>query len=298
MTDPRVPLKNPLLAAVLALVIPGAGHWYQERKFKSVIFFCGILTLHFWGTFLGHGQPVYSHVVVRSTPDSPQYEDSEPRSSFSWGYAAQAFTGLPAWPALIQRGRFKKTDDTVGFLDHAIDEQFVGVLKLDEGLESSRRAVTGHLQVRPAAEEGSRNVSGTLTLDESSIDPENPIREIQLEGPFRQGRKVFGSPWRRIACSIQAADGAESFGEIEGSVPRSFLNWFQAPRDNEELDRMSGSLARQFDVASVCTWIAGLLNLLAIWDAAQGPAYGYGDEQPPTRTDEEEKEEEEPNEKT
>ncbi|MFN9825440.1 MAG: hypothetical protein ACK58J_14935, partial [Planctomyces sp.] len=33
-----------------------------------------------------------------------------------------------------------------------------------------------------------------------------------------------------------------------------------------------------YDVAAVLTWIAGLLNLMAIWDAAQGPAYGYGDE--------------------
>ena len=31
-------------------------------------------------------------------------------------------------------------------------------------------------------------------------------------------------------------------------------------------------------MASVFTWIAGLLNLLVIWDAVDGPAYGYGDE--------------------
>ncbi len=287
MTDPRVSLKNPLLAAVLALVIPGAGHWYQGRKFKSVIFFCGILSLHFWGTFLGHGQPVYSHLAVRSTPDSSQYESNEPRSSFSWGYAAQAFTGLPTWPALIQQGRFRRNDDTVGFLDHPIDADFVGVIKVDEGLNYSRRAVSGRLQLHPVGEQGSRKVAGTLILDDASINQDNPIREIQLEGLVRQGRRVFGSPRKRIFCPIRSADGQGLSGEIEGSVPRSFLDWFQAPRDNEELDRMSGSLARQFDVASVCTWIAGLLNLLAIWDAAQGPAYGYGDEQPPTKPDDE-----------
>jgi hypothetical protein len=63
-------------------------------------------------------------------------------------------------------------------------------------------------------------------------------------------------------------------------VERGILNWFQAPLDTNELDRLNGNLSRQFDVACVFTWIAGLLNLLAIWDAAQGPAYGYGDEQP------------------
>ncbi|MFT5091852.1 MAG: hypothetical protein ACI93T_000671, partial [Porticoccaceae bacterium] len=33
-------------------------------------------------------------------------------------------------------------------------------------------------------------------------------------------------------------------------------------------------------LALVYTWIAGLLNILAVWDALQGPAYGYGDEEP------------------
>ena len=31
-------------------------------------------------------------------------------------------------------------------------------------------------------------------------------------------------------------------------------------------------------MAMVFTWIAGLLNILAIWDAVEGPAFGYGDE--------------------
>jgi hypothetical protein len=35
-----------------------------------------------------------------------------------------------------------------------------------------------------------------------------------------------------------------------------------------------------FELALVFTWIAGLLNILAVWDALEGPAYGYGDEEP------------------
>ena len=57
------------------------------------------------------------------------------------------------------------------------------------------------------------------------------------------------------------------------------MNWFQAPRDTLELDRLTGELSQNFDIGSVFTWIAGLLNLMAIWDAAEGPAYGYGDEE-------------------
>ena len=76
---------------------------------------------------------------------------------------------------------------------------------------------------------------------------------------------------------------------IQGAVSRPFLDWYQAPRDNAELDRLHGKLSQHFDIACVFTWIAGLLNLMAIWDAYEGPAYGYGDEEPDDDDDNEEK---------
>ena len=41
---------------------------------------------------------------------------------------------------------------------------------------------------------------------------------------------------------------------------------------------MHSRLSQKFDIACVFTWIAGLLNIMAVWDAFDGPAYGYGDE--------------------
>ena len=49
MADPRINLKNRHLAALLAFLIPGAGHAYQGRYFKAVIYSVGILGLFFWG---------------------------------------------------------------------------------------------------------------------------------------------------------------------------------------------------------------------------------------------------------
>ena len=43
-------------------------------------------------------------------------------------------------------------------------------------------------------------------------------------------------------------------------------------------------------MGAVFTLIAGLLNILAIWDAFEGPAYGFGDE----HLDEMDEEENEP----
>ena len=49
MTSPKVDLKTRWLAAVLAFLVPGAGHLYQRRIFKSLVYFFGILGLFFSG---------------------------------------------------------------------------------------------------------------------------------------------------------------------------------------------------------------------------------------------------------
>ncbi len=50
------------------------------------------------------------------------------------------------------------------------------------------------------------------------------------------------------------------------------------PLDDPALEHLYGRLGKHYEMALVYTWIAGLLNVLAVWDAVQGPAYGYGDE--------------------
>ena len=111
-----------------------------------------------------------------------------------------------------------------------------------------------------------------------------------LGGQIQLGREVFGSPRREIECRIVSVDGEELNIDktLRGTISRGFLNWYQAPCDSQELDRLHGDLSRKFDIASVFTWIAGLLNLLAIWDAADGPAYGYGNEKPEDDEDDDE----------
>ena len=45
MNDPRIRLKNRMLAVILAWLLPGAGHLYQGRRLKSAIYFCSIMGL-------------------------------------------------------------------------------------------------------------------------------------------------------------------------------------------------------------------------------------------------------------
>ena len=92
MAEPTVPLKNRHLAAFLAWLFPGLGHWYQGRKGKAVLYCVCILTLFFTGLLMGDWRIAYWRWV------NPLV-DSE---KFCMNYLGQFFVGLPALPGLIQ----------------------------------------------------------------------------------------------------------------------------------------------------------------------------------------------------
>ena len=278
MKDPRLQLKNPVVAAFLAFAIPGAGHWYQGRRFKATIYSVCILTIFVWGMILGGGQPVYSQLIYRADGPAPtaQLHASPLRMKFSFGYAAQVIVGAPAWPALIQEMRMRNVEAKINWIDATIESDFQGMLSSGFGSRTSE-IVNGTIKLVPANENGSSVVTGTL----HAVLADGTKQDLPLTGEIQLGREVFGAPRREVRCEVlgQNEDGHEVRLGLEGTVGRSFINWFQAPRDTLELDQLNGELSQKFDIGSVFTWIAGLLNLMAIWDAAEGPAYGYGDEE-------------------
>lgn len=87
----EIDLKEPWLAGLLALVLPGLGHVYQGRTAKGILFFVCVFGTFAYGLYLGGGKCVYAHV-----PWEQQYR---------WQYLCQMGVGLPASPMLIQRNR-------------------------------------------------------------------------------------------------------------------------------------------------------------------------------------------------
>ena len=286
MRNTRVNLKNPLIAALLAYLIPGAGHWYQGRRFKATIYSVCILSLFIWGMILGNWQPVYSQLVYQTDRVTPQMEKKVPTTKFSFGYAAQFFNGAMALPALVQESRLRNEQVRIDHLDSELQSDFVGMVSDFSGRGDDLQIVTGTMTIAPVNPSGGEAVTGTL----KSSAADGKVVEYGLGGQIRLGREVFGSPRREIECRIVSVDGEELNIDktLRGTISRGFLNWYQAPCDSQELDRLHGDLSRKFDIASVFTWIAGLLNLLAIWDAADGPAYGYGNEKPEDEEDDDE----------
>jgi hypothetical protein len=91
-----IDLKDPALAAFLAWLVPGLGHWYQGRRPKAVLYFVCIVGLFVYGVYLGGNSSLgYGRAVY-----------------FSWRpgdqrlyYLGQVCVGLPALPALVQASR-------------------------------------------------------------------------------------------------------------------------------------------------------------------------------------------------
>ncbi|MEZ6129091.1 MAG: DUF6677 family protein [Planctomycetaceae bacterium] len=272
MRDPRINFRSREVAAVLAFLVPGAGHLYQKRRLKAGVFFAGILSLFLGGMILGNWQPVYSQVISGPGASVQMLPGDAPiATSYSIGYTAQVLVGLPAIPSLVQQLRFKADMGVVKTLNEELDSEFVGVLQSRDKYVP----VSGRLTLQPA-----RLGTGTGTF--TGVTRDGTAVAAEIDGSVDLGCRVFGSPRREI--SIAGLSGVQ-VGELKpdrlyGTISRPFLNWYQAPRDNGELDRLHGNLSQRYDIACVFTWIAGLLNLMAIWDAYDGPAYGYGDEEP------------------
>lgn len=87
-----IDLRQPGLAAFWGWLLPGAGHLYQRRYAKGILFMVCILTTYFFGLAMGGG-----HVVYASWRPGDQ----------RWQYFCQLPVGLPALPAIVQAHRVK-----------------------------------------------------------------------------------------------------------------------------------------------------------------------------------------------
>jgi hypothetical protein len=86
----EVDLRDPIVAGVLAWLWPGAGHLYQRRYAKGVLFMVCILATYFFGLALADGKAVYASW----TPTDKRLQ-----------YICQVCVGAPALPALVQNYR-------------------------------------------------------------------------------------------------------------------------------------------------------------------------------------------------
>lgn len=278
---PRHPyLKNSLLAAVLAFLVPGLGHLYQGRTFKGLLYAVCILGTFFFGLQIGDGKVVYFSWAGEHK---------------TWYYLCQVWTGVPALPAIYQ-SRLRPAADLraapdAGLLEGELTGELVENLAGDA--PSVLGTVTGKftMQVDNAANGGPWTGSLIGVFRETGSNTEFPlageIRVIHIEPrvhPFAERRlsgnfrgEADGRDPKLVSCSIRA------------SLPRPLIDRYCAPLQDRkfegrtdpgregatDLDWVNYQLGARFELGVLYTVIAGLLNVLAIYDALDGPADEY-----------------------
>jgi hypothetical protein len=197
----RVDLRTPYLAAALAWLWPGAGHIYQRRYAKGVMFMVCVLSTYFFGLGLGQGRVVYA---------------SWKPGDYRWQYIFQLQTGLPAIPAIVQSFKTSRGADPFFILGERYPEDFGGQ--------------------NPQSEESRMRYRLRFKL----ITPET---------------KIEGYQGRTLKDGLMAPPAGPVF-----------------ENENDVLGQWHFELKHLFDYGTYFTVIAGLLNLLVVYDAFVGPA--------------------------
>lgn len=86
----EIDLRNRGVATFLAWLWPGAGHLYQRRYAKGILFMICVLSTYFFGLTIGGGHVVYA---------------SWTKTDRRWQYVFQLGVGASALPAVVQNRR-------------------------------------------------------------------------------------------------------------------------------------------------------------------------------------------------
>lgn len=257
--------KNAVVSGVLAFLIPGLGHFYQGRHFKGLIYCVCILGAYFGGMRLGEGAVVYQAPI---------------RGNFrnvALTFIGQSGVGLPALVALYQSKRSEApANKDLYELTEPLSAPFQGrLIASGPASEKGTGELVGQIELKTVREGSLPEVHGVFKGTKDG----KPI-ELELAGGLRLERPISGGYRRALEVHVMHSPDQHpnEAWHIRGSIPRRFVDAFNAPPDPALVQDLHGRLGKFYDLAIAFTLIAGFLNVLAIWDALEGPAYGWGDE--------------------
>lgn len=190
----QVNLKNQYFAALLAWLLPGAGHLYQGRYAKGLLFMVCILSTFVIGLGLSGGRCVYA---------------TDSAGKLNYYYIGQVAAGLPALPAVAQAIKTSGGEDPFFELCERFPSNFENPAMAFEEINRSRQG------------ESEQDIPRSQTLKDGLMAPP--------AGPVFEGEKDTLAMWHQ-------------------------------------------KYKHMFEIAVLYTFVAGLLNVLAIYDAFCGPA--------------------------
>lgn len=104
-------LKNRKLAALLAWLVPGAGHLYQGRTTKGLLLMICISSTFLFGFYVGGGKVAYATPISidqlrQANPGASSLSLRFTQLKDRWPFICQAGIGSVALPGIIERQRF------------------------------------------------------------------------------------------------------------------------------------------------------------------------------------------------
>jgi hypothetical protein len=97
--------RSDYFAALLSYLVPGLGQIYQGRFGKGLMFMVCLLSMFFFGMYLGKWKNVYLPDTAERVPSSPPFNylpKSGQNAVNRLPFAGQFWIGIAAWPAIMQ----------------------------------------------------------------------------------------------------------------------------------------------------------------------------------------------------
>ncbi|HVJ69852.1 MAG TPA: DUF6677 family protein, partial [Caulifigura sp.] len=241
MTDPRIKLRAPVFAAILTFLVPGLGQLFQGRVFKGLVYGICITGMFMYGSALAEWK------AVQGPPFRYRLKN---RTLLGLKYAAQFGMGAPSLAALVQTQRYLNEDNhTPRTLPAPMTEPFEGVFTTyptDAGRLDTN--VKGTLTLEPAQGAFGETIGGKF---EGTTAEGKPI-ELTLKESVDLEKPIAADWNRHVSGDARQSDGTS--GQLQGSIPRPFQNWFAAPLDDAEEQELQGRLGKWHELAVVLTW--------------------------------------------
>jgi hypothetical protein len=235
------PRRPSLLAAVLSYLVPGLGQIYQGRVAKGILFLVCLYGLFFTGMALGDWKNVYLPDLARGADNDPPWDNNTWRLPKSLTFLANVYNR-----------------------PHFAGQVWIGV--------AAWPAIAQYLAGTPYVV----MPDGTHGRIFDKEDPAAPNTHHYVRIP-RSGR--FQPPPVPITklsgdeVEVDLSDGKATRLPVH-SLP--LLGRFMEQPDEDELNQFLTNSDKTPDLGWVYTVIAGVLNILVIYDAFAGPAFGSG----------------------
>ncbi len=258
MSEPNAPAELPYSpalragGAVCSFALPGLGQIIQgyvrhdgERFGKGLLFFICLNAMFLFGMWLGLGRNVYvPHQQEQST------EEGKPNIILGWEpsplvgnvlftrlqYAGQFWIGLAAWPALWN---YYQPDQPI--LDRYYESPgAIGMRQLDP-------QAWAHFFVTDDPKENERLAGDKERFLRDIAEKRDEMQRVEKDEPDQTARQ-----WTQMRRQLRA---------------------WHLSKCEQELNRLQElpQMGKIWDIAWVYTVIAGVLNILVIYDAWAGP---------------------------